>query len=131
MDNFIFEYPTKVYFGNSSVKEQLANALKPYGSRIMLAYGGGSIKNNGIYKEITEILEKDDKEVIDFSGIMSNPTYAKAQEGSLPTHLKELKTKTQITDDMLKDIADSTNIITTGYGVLTHKEIYNILKECI
>lgn len=82
MDNFIYEYQTKVFFGKGIVKEQLANALKPYGSRIMLAYGGGSIKNNGIYNEITDILKKDGKEVIDFSGIMSNPTYAKVQEGA-------------------------------------------------
>lgn len=82
MENFIYEYPTKVLFGKGIAKEQLANALKPYGSKIMLAYGGGSIKNNGIYDEITEILQNSGKEVIDFSGIMSNPTYAKVQEGA-------------------------------------------------
>lgn len=82
MENFIYEYPTKVFFGKGIAKEQLSNALKPYGSKIMLAYGGGSIKNNGIYNEITDILKKDGKEVIDFSGIMSNPTYAKVQEGA-------------------------------------------------
>lgn len=82
MENFIYEYPTKVFFGKGIAKEQLANALKPYGSRILLAYGGGSIKNNGIYHEITEILKNNNKEIIDFSGIMSNPTYAKVQEGA-------------------------------------------------
>lgn len=82
MENFIYEYPTKVFFGKGIAKEQLSNALKPYGSRIMLAYGRGSIKNNGIYKDITDILKNDGKEVIDFSGIMSNPTYAKVQEGA-------------------------------------------------
>lgn len=82
MENFIYEYPTKVLFGKGVAKEQLSNALKPYGNRIMLAYGGGSVKNNGIYNEIIEILQKDGKEVIDFSGIMSNPTYAKVQEGA-------------------------------------------------
>lgn len=82
MENFVYKYPTKVLFGKGIVKEQLSNALKPYGSKIMLAYGGGSIKNNGIYNEITDILKKDGKEVIGFSGIMSNPTYAKVQEGA-------------------------------------------------
>lgn len=82
MESFIYEYPTKVLFGKGIAKEQLSNVLKPYGNKIMLAYGGGSIKNNGIYKEITDILKNDGKEVIDFSGIMSNPTYAKAQEGA-------------------------------------------------
>ena len=48
----------------------------------MLAYGGGSVKKNGIYDEVKEILAKEGKRVIDFSGIMSNPTYAKVQEGA-------------------------------------------------
>lgn len=82
MENFTYEYPTKVLFGKGIAKEQLANALKPYGSKIMIAYGGGSIKQNGIYDEIAEILRNNGKEIIDFSGIMSNPTYAKVQEGA-------------------------------------------------
>ena len=82
MDNFIYEYPTKVLFGKGIAKDQLASALKPYGNKIMLAYGGGSIKNNGIYDEIVGILKDGGKEVIDFSGIMSNPTYTKVQEGA-------------------------------------------------
>lgn len=82
MENFIYEYPTKVLFGKGIAKEQLSNALRPYGSRIMLAYGGGSIKDNGIYDEIADILKSNGKEIIDFSGIMSNPTYAKVQEGA-------------------------------------------------
>ena len=48
----------------------------------MLAYGGGSIKKNGIYDEITGILNAEGKRIIEFSGIMPNPTYAKAQEGA-------------------------------------------------
>ena len=48
----------------------------------MLAYGGGSIKKNGIYDEVKKILEDAGKKVFDFSGIMSNPTYAKVREGA-------------------------------------------------
>ena len=48
----------------------------------MVAYGGGSIKANGIYQEVIDILNKAGKTVIDFSGIMSNPTYAKVQDGA-------------------------------------------------
>ena len=76
MENFIYEHPTKVLFGRCIAKEQLSSVLKPYGNRVMLAYGGGSIKDNGIYNEIVGILKNDGKEVIDFSGIMTNPTYA-------------------------------------------------------
>ncbi|MDE7309781.1 MAG: iron-containing alcohol dehydrogenase [Lachnospiraceae bacterium] len=82
MNNFIYENPTKVYFGKGGVKEYLASILKSYGDTVMLAYGGGSIKKNGIYDEIMSILQASEKTVIEFSGIMSNPTYAKVQEGA-------------------------------------------------
>ena len=82
MQNFTYEYPTKVYFGEGAAKEHLAEAVAGYGKNVMLAYGGGSIKKNGIYEEIRSILEEAGKTVFDFSGIMSNPTYAKVQEGA-------------------------------------------------
>lgn len=82
MNNFIYENKTKVYFGKGSVKEQLGNLLDRYGKTVMLAYGGGSIKRNGVYDEIMEILQEKQKDVVEFSGIMSNPTYAKVQEGA-------------------------------------------------
>ena len=81
MNNFIFENSTKVYFGKGCVKEYLACKLKNY-QTIMLAYGGGSIKRNGIYDEIMTILEKENKDIIEFGGIPSNPTYAKVLEGA-------------------------------------------------
>lgn len=64
--------------------EHLAEAVSGYGANVMLAYGGGSIKKNGIYDEVKKILEDAGKNVFDFSGIMSNPTYAKVQEGAEP-----------------------------------------------
>lgn len=82
MNNFIYENTTKVYFGKGGVKEYLGFIMKKYGNTVMLAYGGGSIKRNGIYDEVTEILEEAGKTIVDFSGIMPNPTYAKVQEGA-------------------------------------------------
>lgn len=82
MDKFTFSYPTKVYFGEGIAKEALEAELKKAGKRVMLAFGGGSIKENGIYDEIKELLQKAGKQVIEFSGIMPNPTYAKVQEGA-------------------------------------------------
>lgn len=82
MNNFIYENKTKVYFGKGGVKEYLASVVKNYGDTVMLAYGGGSVKKNGIYDEITAILQNAGKKVIEFFGIMSNPTYAKVQEGA-------------------------------------------------
>lgn len=56
MNNFLFENKTKVYFGKGGVKEYLGCLLEHYGDTVMLAYGGGSIKHNGIYDEIVGIL---------------------------------------------------------------------------
>ena len=82
MNNFIYENRTKVYFGEDSVSAHLGSLLGNYGDTVMLAYGGGSIKRNGVYDEIMGILNAAGKRVVEFSGIMSNPTYVKAQEGA-------------------------------------------------
>lgn len=82
MQKFVYEYATKVYFGEGAAKEHLAAAVSGYGTNVMLAYGGGSVKKNGIYDEVKKILEDAGKKVIDFNGIKSNPTYAKVQEGA-------------------------------------------------
>ena len=82
MNNFIFENSTKVFFGKGCVKEYLSCWADKFGERVLLAYGGCSIKKNGIYEEVTSILEKAGKTVIEFSGIMANPTYEKVLEGA-------------------------------------------------
>lgn len=82
MNNFIFENSTKVYFGQGCIKEYLSCLADRYGDRVLFAYGGGSIKQNGIYDEVTEILKKAGKTVTEFSGIMPNPTYQKVLEGA-------------------------------------------------
>ena len=81
MNNFIYENRTKVYFGQGCVKEFLTSLLKNYDT-VMMAYGQGSIKKNGIYDEILNILMKAGKNVAEFSGIMPNPTYKKVMEGA-------------------------------------------------
>ena len=82
MNNFLFENKTKVYFGKGGVKEYLGCLLEHYGDTVMLAYGGGSIKHNGVYDEIVGILNAEGKRIVEFPGIMPNPTYAKVQEGA-------------------------------------------------
>lgn len=82
MNNFIFENATKAIFGEGCVKEYLNCLLNGYGENIMLAYGGGSIKKNGVYDEVVSILRNAGKNIIEFSGIMCNPTYAKVLEGA-------------------------------------------------
>ncbi|MDO4345308.1 MAG: iron-containing alcohol dehydrogenase [Eubacteriales bacterium] len=82
MNAFRFENATKTCFGEGCVRENLAGFLREYGENVLLTYGGGSIKKNGIYDEITAILKQEGKEVTEFSGIMANPTYAKVMEGA-------------------------------------------------
>lgn len=82
MNNFIFENKTRVYFGKGGVKEHLGGLLRNYGETVMLAYGGGSIKRSGVYDEIMGILHAAGKRVVEFDGIMPNPTYAKVQVGA-------------------------------------------------
>lgn len=82
MNEFVFTYPTKVYFGQNSLEKALQAELNRHGKTVMLAYGGASLKKNGIYDRVKELLAKEGKEVVDFPGIMPNPTYAKVQEGA-------------------------------------------------
>lgn len=82
MENFVFENSTKAYFGKKCVSQYLPDLLSQYGSRVVLAYGGGSIKRTGIYDEIMGILKDAGKDVVEFSGIMANPTYDKVLEGA-------------------------------------------------
>lgn len=82
MKEFVFSYPTKVYFGEKVLKKALEEELSRQGHTVMLAYGGGSVKQNGIYDSVEKWLRDMGKRVVDFSGILPNPTYAKVQEGA-------------------------------------------------
>ena len=80
LGNFTYCNPTKLYFGEGSVK-YLKEELPKYGKNVVLVYGGGSIKKNGIYDAVTSILKECGKDVAEISGVMSNPTYDKLCEG--------------------------------------------------
>ena len=82
MNDFIYSYPTKQYFGKNAAKKAFDTELTKYGKNVMLAYGKNSIKQSGIYNEITAMLKECGKEIFEFSGIMPNPTYAKVQDGA-------------------------------------------------
>ena len=82
VENFVYEYPTKVCFGRGAARQHLAGLLAACGPNVLLAYGGGSIKQNGVYEEITGILKEAGKSITGFTGIMSNPTWAKVKEGA-------------------------------------------------
>ena len=82
MNKFTYSYPAKVYFGEGVAAEALKQELPKVGETVMLAYGGGSLKKSGVYDALHEMLAKAGKRVVDFSGIMPNPTYAKVHEGA-------------------------------------------------
>ena len=83
MNPFTYSYPVKVYFGEKAAEKTLSVELSKVGPNVMLAYGGGSIKKNGVYDGLMRILKDAGKIVTEFTGIMSNPTYAKVQEGAV------------------------------------------------
>ena len=82
MKDFTYSYPTHVYFGKGAMANALKAELPAGAKKVLLAYGGGSIKKNGIYEEVTGLLQELGKEVVEFTGIMANPTYQKVQEGA-------------------------------------------------
>lgn len=82
MNTFTYSYPVKVCFGEKAAEKHLPGELAKFGTNVLLAYGGGSIKKNGVYQELIAILKSAGKTVTELTGIMSNPTYAKVQEGA-------------------------------------------------
>lgn len=82
MESFIYQYPVKNYFGEGALNVAFDAELPHMGDKIMLAYGGGSIKRSGLYDTIVAALKAAGKTIVEFPGIMSNPTYAKVQEGA-------------------------------------------------
>lgn len=80
LGNFSYKNATKLYFGDDSLK-YLNEELPKYGKNIQLIYGGGSIKKNGLYDEIIQILKDNGKNVIEDGGVMPNPTVEKLNEG--------------------------------------------------
>ena len=80
LGNFIYSNPTKLYFGDEAQKN-LVEALSGFGKKVMLTYGGGSIKRNGVYNDVIAALTAAGKEVVELSGVMPNPTVDKLIEG--------------------------------------------------
>lgn len=80
LGNFTYSNPTKLYFGKDAL-EGLAPELANYGKKVLLVYGGGSIKKNGIYDKVIKILKDCGKEIFEDGGVMPNPTVEKLYEG--------------------------------------------------
>ena len=78
--NFSYHNPTKLYFGKDSLNF-LKEELKNYGNKVLLNYGSGSVKRNGIYDQVVAILREAGKTIVENPGVMTNPTLEKLNEG--------------------------------------------------
>ncbi len=78
--NFSYYNPTKLYFGADALS-YLKDELNNYGPTVLLNYGSGSVKRNGIYDRVVAILNEAGKTVVENPGVMSNPTLDKLREG--------------------------------------------------
>lgn len=81
MKEFTFQNPVKLIFGKESITK-LADELSAYGNRILVVYGGGSIKRNGLYNEVIEILQSEQKEIFELPGVEPNPRLSTARKGA-------------------------------------------------
>lgn len=80
LGNFTYCNPTKLYFGKDALNG-LKEELPKYGKNVLLVYGGGSIKKNGIYDKVVKILKDNGKNIFEDGGVMPNPTTEKLYEG--------------------------------------------------
>ena len=80
LGNFTYCNPTKLYFGKNAL-EGLKEELPKYGKNVLLVYGGGSIKKNGIYDKVIAVLKDCGKRIFEDAGVMPNPTTDKLAEG--------------------------------------------------
>ncbi|HWQ43286.1 MAG TPA: iron-containing alcohol dehydrogenase [Desulfosporosinus sp.] len=80
MNNFHYQIPTKVYFGKGQIK-QLEMEIPKYGNKVLLVYGGGSIKRMGLYQTIYSIFERIGIEVTELSGVEPNPRIETVRAG--------------------------------------------------
>ncbi|MDQ6600178.1 iron-containing alcohol dehydrogenase [Bacillus salipaludis] len=80
MENFTFWNPTKLIFGKGQL-EQLKNEIPNYGHKVLLVYGGGSIKRSGLYNQVLDILKELNCEVFELPGVEPNPRLSTARKG--------------------------------------------------
>ena len=82
MNNFTYQYPVRQHFGKGCAESAIKEEMKQVGKNVLLAYGGGSLKRTGLYDTLMEWLHECGKNVVNFGGILPNPTYDKVQEGA-------------------------------------------------
>ena len=88
MNDFIFHNPDKVYFGKSHLKNLPAELLN-FGKKVLLVYGGGSIKRNGLYDEIVSLCKESGIGLFELSGVEPNPRHSTANKAQRSASVKE------------------------------------------
>ena len=81
MENFIYSIPTTIYFGKGQI-EHVSQAVRPYGKKALIVYGGGSVKKNGIFDRVTEILEHEGIAWEELGGVEPNPRIETVRKGA-------------------------------------------------
>ena len=81
MENFIYSVPTTIYFGKGQI-EHVAQAVRPYGKKALIVYGGGSVKKNGIFDRVTEILGHEGIAWEELGGVEPNPRIETVRKGA-------------------------------------------------
>lgn len=111
MYNFIYEIPTKVYFGENQLQSNLGSEVKKYGNRVLLVYGGGTIKKIDLYQKIIEELQSFNIETYEFSGIEPNPRHTSINEAAKICREKDIEVILGVGGG---SVIDSCKIISAG-----------------
>lgn len=115
LGDFSYCNPTRLHFGRNAMSA-LAEELGVYGKTVLLVYGGGSIKRNGIYDQVIAALEASGKTVVEDAGVMPNPTAEKLREG--------VRIAREHNVDFILAVGG-------GYHKLSRKEIVAIFRESL
>ena len=111
INDFIFENPTKIYFGKEQL-HNLPNEIKKYGTRVMLTYGGGSIKRIGLFDKVKNILEANGIAVFEFGGIEPNPKHTTVNMGIKFAHENNIEVLLAVGGG---STIDATKAMATGF----------------
>jgi len=122
MQNFVFHNPTKILFGRGTIP-QVGQEAAAYGKRILLVYGQGSIKKNGVYQQVMEALAGAGLEVIEYGGVKSNPVLDYVRKGIALAKLHKIEAVVAAGGGSVIDSAKA-----IGTGALVDHDVWQFFK---
>lgn len=123
MLNYIHDIPTRIFFGKGQI-EHLEDILRPLGKKVLLCYGGGSIKQIGLYDRVIDILEQGGFELFEFSGIDPNPRIGSVEEGVKICREKEIDVLLAVGGGSTIDCAKA-----IAAGVYYDKDLWEMVRS--